>query len=238
MSAMTTFLLVHGAYHSGAHWGPLAAALADLGHDAVTPDLPCDDARAGVDAYVAVAMGALDAAGAGDDVVVVGHSLGGFTAPLVAARRAVRGLVLLCTAPVIGPLGEELRARMVTAEYLATARFVDTAGRSLFAPADARRNFFHDVPDPLADWAVARLRPQAATPLLEPWPLERWPDVPRLVVLTRDDRAVRLDAAVDAARSITDLPPLILAGSHSPFLSRPSELAAVLVEWAGKQPTP
>jgi pimeloyl-ACP methyl ester carboxylesterase len=235
---MTTFLLVHGAYHAGAHWRPLVAALDDLGHLAVTPDLPCEDPAAGIEAYVATAMAALDAAGAGDDVVVVGHSLGGFTAPLVAARRAVRGLVLLCTAPVIGPLGEELRARMVTPEYLAAPRFSDPAGRSMFAPADARRNFFHDVPEALADWAVARLRPQAATPLLEPWPLGSWPAVPRLVVLTRDDRAVRLEAALDAARTITDAPPVLLDGGHSPFLSRPAELAEVLAAWAAASGRP
>lgn len=240
---MTTFLLVHGAYHAGSHWQPLVDALHARGHHAVAPDLPCEDPAAGLDAYTTTAIAALDAARAeratpvdDADVVVVGHSLGGFTAPLVATRRPVRGVVFLCTAPVFGPLGEELRTRMVTPEYGATPRFVDAAGRSLFAPADARRNFYHDVPDDLADHAVATLRPQAPTPLLEPWPLTAWPDVPRLVVLTKDDRAVRLDSALEAAPAITDAAPVILDGSHSPFLSRPDELARVLVDWAQAQP--
>lgn len=232
---VTTFLLVHGAQHAGAHWNLLADELRASGHRAVAPDLPCEDPAAGIEEYVAVATRALDATGADDDVVVVGHSLGGFTAPVVAARRPVRGLVLLCTAPVIGPLGEDLRARMVTPEYLASPRFADAAGRSIFSPADARRNFYHDVPDALADWAVAHLRPQAATPLLQPWPLERWPDVDRLVVLTRDDRAVRLEAAREAARTITDDEPVLLDGGHSPFLSRPRELASVLDRFAARR---
>lgn len=111
-------------------------------------------------------------------------------------------------------------------------RFSDPAGRSMFrAHGRPNRNFFHDVPEALADWAVARLRPQAATPLLEPWPLGSWPAVPRLVVL-RDDRAVRLEATIDAARTITASPPVILDGSHSPFLSRPTQLADVLASWS------
>jgi pimeloyl-ACP methyl ester carboxylesterase len=242
---VTTFLLVHGAFHAGWCWHPLVEALRERGHRSVAPDLPCDDPQAGLAEYTDAALAALAAAGVADDdtdVVVVGHSLGGFTAPLVAQRRPVRGLVLLCTAPIVdASTGEELRARMVTPEYAATPRFTDEAGRQLFAPADARRIFYHDVPDALAERAVAHLRPQAPTPLLQPWGLDRWPDVARLVVLTRSDRAVRIDAAIEAAHTIVDGEPVLLDGSHSPFLSRPGELADVLDAWlrerAGSTPT-
>jgi hypothetical protein len=49
------------------------------------------------------------------------------------------------------------------------------------------------------------------------------------VILARDDRAVRLDAAQEAARMIMDGDePILIDGSHSPFLTRPAELAQVL----------
>jgi hypothetical protein len=49
------------------------------------------------------------------------------------------------------------------------------------------------------------------------------------VILTRDDRVVRLDAAQEAGRSILDGgEPIVIDGSHSPFLSRPAELARLL----------
>ena len=227
---MSMFVLVHGAHHGGWCWGRLVPELERLGHRTVCPDLPCDDPAAGHDDNVAAVLTAMDAAGAGTDVVVVGHSLGGFTAPLVAQQRPVRRVVFLCTAPMIGSgVADELRARMVTSSYGAYVRFLDDQGRALMSARDCWNGFYHDCDDATAAWAVARLRPQAARPLLEPWPITEWPDAPRSVILTSDDRVVRLDAAQEAGRLILDGgEPIVIDGSHSPFLSRPAELARVL----------
>ncbi len=91
---MTTFALVHGAWHGGWAFGALGGELEARGHRAVAPDLPCDDPQAGAARYSEVVCEEL--AGAGDDVVVAGHSLGGLTIPLVAATRPVRHMVWLC----------------------------------------------------------------------------------------------------------------------------------------------
>ena len=83
---MTTFALVHGAWHGAACWARVVPELERRGHHAVAMDLPCDDPRAGVREYGDAVLAALH--GAGDDVVVVGHSLGGLTIPVVAAINA------------------------------------------------------------------------------------------------------------------------------------------------------
>ena len=227
---MSTFVLVHGAHHGGWCWNRLVPELERQGHRTICLDLPCDDPAAGHEANVAVVLAAMDAAGAGTDVVVVGHSLGGFTAPLVAQHRTVRRVVFLCTAPMIGSgVADELRARMVTSSYGAFARFVDDQGRALMSPRDCWDGFYHDCDDATAAWAVARLRPQADRTLIEPWPISAWPDAARSVILTRDDRVVRLDAAQEAGRLLLDGgEPIVIDGSHSPFLSRPAELARLL----------
>jgi pimeloyl-ACP methyl ester carboxylesterase len=229
---VSTFVLVHGAYHGAWCWDLLAPELRGRGHEAIAMDLPCDDARAGFDAYRDAVLDAMGDA-TGDDVCVVGHSLGGFTAPLVAAVRPVGHLVFLCTAPVLGTLeAETIRSRMVAPELAAAPRFRDDLGRAVMAAADARRCFFDDLDPGLADWAVARLRPQGARPMLDPWPVAAWPHgVRRHVIVTRHDRAVSHRAALEAGRHILEgAEPTSLDGGHSPFLSRPGELAATLAE--------
>ena len=81
------------------------------------------------------------------------------------------------------------------------------------SPADAAHGFYHDCDDTTAAWAIARLRPQSALPLTEPWPLTAWP---------------RSDAVHERCRILDGADPIVIDGSHSPFLSRPDELARVL----------
>src|SRR5438067_10775180 len=89
---MATFILIHGGGDVGWYWHLVAAQLRAHGHDLVAPDLPCDDDTAGLDEYADTVV---DAIGDRTDLVVVGQSFAGFTAPLVAARRPTRMLVLV-----------------------------------------------------------------------------------------------------------------------------------------------
>jgi len=91
---MTTFGLVHGAWHGGWCWQYLIPELEARGHRAVAMDLPTDDPQAGAERYAAIVVRALDSFD--EDVVLVGHSLAGLTIPVVASLRPVRHLVYLC----------------------------------------------------------------------------------------------------------------------------------------------
>jgi pimeloyl-ACP methyl ester carboxylesterase len=90
---VTTFGLVHGAFHGAWCWELLAAELRTLGHETVAMDLPCEDPNAGNQRYAEVVVETLADHG---PVVLVGHSLGGLTIPLVAAARPVERMVFLC----------------------------------------------------------------------------------------------------------------------------------------------
>ncbi len=227
---MTTFGLVHGAWHGAWCWQYLVEELDARGFASIAPDLPIDDASAGLADYARVAV---DALGGVDDVVLVGHSMGSLVVPLVAAARPVRGMVFLCSVPLVPGVTVGLDfGNMVTAEVTSAPRFRDDLGRDMFDNQTARRVFFHDCDDDLAAWAVSRLRPQGSRPFTEPSPLSEWPEAPSEVVLTDDDRAVTSSWAVGAASGWLGHDPILLPGSHSPFLSHPAALADVLVELA------
>src|SRR3954447_16175527 len=96
---MSTFVLIPGAGGQAWYWHLVVPRLHEAGHAVVTPDLPAADPAAGVPEYVTTVERALDDAGTGAELVVVGQSLGGFVAPIVAARRMASELVLV--APMI-----------------------------------------------------------------------------------------------------------------------------------------
>jgi len=224
---MVTFGLVHGSQHGAWCWERLTPELERLGHRVVAPDLPCDDPGVGVDGYATVVIDALDGC---DDVVLVGHSLGSLTIPVVASRRPVERMIFLCSVPTgPGPAIDGDLADMVTPGFLAAGRTIDADGLETLDLADAATVFYQDCTPDDVEWALARLRPQSRRPLIEPSPLATWPDAPVSVVLGRDDGALNMDWAVAAATARLDgEAPIVIDGGHSPFIARPLELAEVL----------
>jgi len=61
---MTTFCLVHGAWHDETCWAPLVAVLQARGHDCITPVLPLEDADASFEHYAKVVIDAVRGCGA------------------------------------------------------------------------------------------------------------------------------------------------------------------------------
>jgi pimeloyl-ACP methyl ester carboxylesterase len=221
---VATYVLIHGAGSDAWYWHRVAPLLQDRGHDVVTMNLPCADPTAGLAEYTDVVVGAI---GSRTDLVVVAQSLGGFVAPLVAARRPVDLLVLL-NAMVPRP-GE-------TDWWEATEHPVEVG-----PDFDPFEMFLHDVPGDIRAEAGAHGGPQAAKPMTEPWPLGRWPDVPTRFVLSRDDRFFPADWQRRVVRDRLGIEPEEMNGGHCVALSRPHELATVLESLrAGMQvpPTP
>ena len=89
---MATFALIHGGGGSAWDWHLVVPELRERGHEPVAVDLPSDEESAGWQAYAGAVV---DAVADREDVTVVGHSLGGFTAPLVCACIPVDLLILV-----------------------------------------------------------------------------------------------------------------------------------------------
>ena len=173
---MSTFVLVHGAWHGGWCFEHLASELRRRGHGTVAIDLPAGDVTAGNVAYAGVVAAALPD---GDDIVLVGHSLAGLTIPLVAARRPVRSVVYLCA--LVPEPGRGIVDRLRDGEEIFVPGFSaavvrDDQGRSFWPEREpAIHDLYHDCPRADAEAAFARLRPQARRPSTEACPLETLP---------------------------------------------------------------
>jgi pimeloyl-ACP methyl ester carboxylesterase len=230
---MTTFALVHGAWHTSACWDPTAALLRAGGHDVVAVDLPSDNPAAGLVDCAATVLEALPAST--DDLVVVGHSLGGLTIPLVAAARPVRELVFVCAfVPRPGTsLAEDLFALPDTfaPEWPALSSRQEGHGDGSSSwPADAAvEAFYHDCPPELAAWAASRLRRQSWAVANEPHPLAAYPEVAARAIVCTEDRVLNAESCARHAAERVGAIVTRLAGGHSPMLAQPAALVDVLL---------
>ncbi len=89
---MATFVLIHGAGDVGWYWHLVQRELEARGHEAIAPDLPCEDDSAGLTEYADVVI---EAIGDRRNITVVGQSFGGFTATLVSDRMRAEALVFV-----------------------------------------------------------------------------------------------------------------------------------------------
>src|SRR5215831_8696528 len=227
---MATFVLIHGAGSDSWYWHLVVPRLQAHGHDVVAPDLPSDDAAAGLDEYTDAVVHAI---GDRRDLVVVGQSLGGLTAPLVCERVPVRSLVLLAAmVPAPGEPPGEWWAN--TGFEQARRDQAQRDGRSIDGEFDVVEEFFHDVPPALTTAAMARgAREQSGTPMEKPWPLPAWPAVPTNFLLCRNDRFFPADFMRRVVRDRLGIVPDEMDGGHLPALARPEELAGRLLAYAG-----
>ena len=218
---MAAFVLIHGAGDVGWYWHLVEAELQVRGHDTLSPDLPCEDGAAGLPEYADTVVGAI---GDRTDLIVVAQSSGGFTAPLVCDRVAVRLLVLV--APMIPAPAE------APADYWAHTRYHQEVRDH---DDDAIALFYQDVPPELAAEALKRARAQSEARMGERSPLRAWPDVPTRVLICRDDRLFPTGFLRRVAGERLGITPDEIDGGHTPALSRPNELVDRLEAYAAEQ---
>lgn len=226
---MTTFVLIHGAGGSGWDWHLVEAELRARGHDVVAPDLPADNAAADLNDYAAAVVAAVGERRPSGETVVVGHSFGGFTAPLVADRLGA-GLLVLVTAMIPSP-GEAPKDWWENVGYQAAVEEASAKDGKQAEGEDPFVSFYHDVPRDLAEESLRRERShptEAANN--QPWPLERWPRVTTKFVLAMEDRFFPADWMRRVVADRLGIVPNEIASGHFVALSRPEELATLLMD--------
>lgn len=243
------FVLVHGGFHGAWCWDKLIPELAAIGHEAVAVELPGHGTRAHETAtHEGYTSAVVDVLEPGD--VLVGHSMGGCVATLAANQFLdVAHIVYLAGAlPVEGKpfryglpnvdagTGDERSQRELKPVPYATA----PDGRYWFYSdfSAARETLYHDCATEDAEWAFARLTPQSIevcdrVPVSVP---EFWEaDLSRSYIRCTLDHALPREFSQSHITRL-GVEPLTIATSHSPFLSRPADLALLLTEAVKTKP--
>jgi pimeloyl-ACP methyl ester carboxylesterase len=224
---VATFALIPGAGGSAWYWHRVAPLLTEAGAGVVAVELPASDDSADLNTYADVVCSAVS--GATGPLVVVGQSMGAFTAPIVATRVATSAIVLVN--PMVPAVGESPATWWsATGQSAARIEYFTRIGLG-DRDFDMTEDFFHDVPEAVRDEAFSQPEPpQSGTPFDQVWPLDGWPDVPTRVIQGSDDRCFPLDFQHRIARERLGVEVETMPGGHLMALSRPEELAARLLE--------
>jgi thioesterase domain-containing protein len=214
---MTNYVLIPGAGGEAWYWHLVVPLLEAAGHRAVAVELPASDPDAGLDAYVAAA---LEAAGTPDgDAVVVGQSLGGFTAPVVAERLGATGLVFV--AAMIPTPGE------TAGDWWTTSGFRDVWGDQ---EMDDMEHFLHDLPPAVLHEVLERGEPQQTDRIMaDPFPLASLPPIPTRGIAATDDRFFPVAFMDGLIRDRLGVEPEHVTSGHLPALANPAGLVELLL---------
>ena len=218
---MATMCLLHGNWHDGSCWEPLTRRLEQLGHRALTPDLPLHDPTAG---YAERARPAIEAlASAEPPVAVVGHSLAAGIAPIVAAGAAAAIVVYLCPAPT-GPFaGVDVEVAPVRRTFALPP--ADESGASVWDADAAVETMYARLPRGIARAHAERLRPGSSAP--DSYPGDN-PELPGRLILATEDEFFEPEWSRRVASAVLHTDPVEIVAGHFPMIEAPAELASLL----------
>ena len=221
-----TFVLIPGAGGTAWYWHRVVDLLREAGHEAISVDLPGDDPAAGLPEYASLVAAAI---GSRADVILVAQSLGGFTAPLVAAKLPVSSLAFV-NAMIPRP-GETAGAWWDNTGW-AQARVAAAEHGGYPAEFDLATYFLHDVPPEIAAAGEPYQRPETDAAFASVCDFSAWPSVPIRVVAGADDRFFPVGWQQALARDRLGVEADVLPGGHLIALAQPARLARYLLDAA------
>ncbi len=238
---MSTFIFIHGSWHSSWNWHKVVSILERQGHKAIAIDLPGmgRDKTPIQDVTLDVAVKKLtdiidDEEGS---VILVGHSKNGVIISQAAEYRPQKIEKLVYLAAYLIPNGK------TQAEYSAqdtegilkpyVTRHPETNSHTLQSII-FKEGLYHDCPDDISEMAKYILSNESVATGVTPLRLtdDNYGVVPRYYIECTEDKAV---TPFIQRKMYIETPcekVYQLATSHSPFFSKPHELCRILTEIA------
>lgn len=235
---MSTFVLVHGAWHGAWCWTKLVPMLEQAGHKVITFDLPglgkdtTPLKEVTLESYVKRTVEVINQQN--EPVILVGHSMGGLvitqTAELIPAK--IQTLVYL-TAFLLENDQTLLNAATLdsAAQALTSTEVNQDEGWIELKPEKIKEVFYHDCPDEDVEFARQNLVKQALAPFVTPMKTSEanFGRVERVYVECLQDQAISINQQRKMYGALSCKSVIVLDTSHSPFLSAPEELARNLL---------
>jgi pimeloyl-ACP methyl ester carboxylesterase len=236
-----TFILVHGSWHSAWNWHKVIPILEKQGHKAIAIDLPGMGRdktpieqvtlKTSVDKIIAT----ID--GVDEKVILVGHSKNGIMISQVAEYRPHKIEKLVYLAAYLIPNGKTQReysmqdTEGVLKPYVT---FYEETQSTTLQPEIYKEGLYHDCDDAITEMAKLLLSHEPFVSGITPLQLtdENYGSIPKVYIECTEDRAV---TPFIQRKMYTETPcekVYSMATSHSPFFSKPNELAGILCEIA------
>ncbi|GAA3943918.1 alpha/beta fold hydrolase [Chitinophaga oryziterrae] len=232
-----TIVLVHGAWSDASSW------------DAVTPLLKAPDEEvinvnlaghgkdttsfAGVtfQTYVDQVKAAI---GTHTNVVLVGHSFAGMVISQVAEEVPAQVKELVFLAAALPHDGDDLLslAKQDPASHIGKSLTIDQEHGAAIIAKDAVADIFAaDAPQQVQEYIAANIKPEPLVPLATPVHLteKNFGSIKKVYIHTVDDHAISYPAQQYMVKAGKVAKVYTLQSSHTPFLSMPDKLAAILI---------
>ena len=230
---MPKFLLVHGSGHGAWCFEKLANELRNRGHVADAIDLPGHGSnklpteKITLERYSSAILKSLES-----PTIVLGHSMAGYPISLAAEKdpSLIKHLVYLTAfVPEDGKTLVELRNQVGNFPLLSVIKKTED-GLGFYIPQKYQKDiFYHDCSTKDIKLAAENLCVQAIKPQLTPIRLGlNFEKTPKSYVHCIYDRTIPLAFQKKLSRKIPDKNKYEINSGHSPFFSRPVELALLL----------
>lgn len=230
---MTTYVLVHGAWHGAWCWNEVAPGLKAAGHNVITPELPGSGAdltpanEVTLEAYANKLVEVLDQQD--EKVVMLGHSMGGLAITAAAELRPEKVGALVYLSGFLPQSGQSLLSLEESNPHSSVppALIPSEDGVTGTLKAELVRDlFYHDCSDEDVEYAVAHHHAQALAPLATPVEItdENFGSVARYYIWLTEDRAIHPEMQRQMFEASPCKAVFEIASSHSPFYSKKEEL--------------